>query len=395
MAKQEFKRHSETKDLLFQMAKRYQLKKLEDIVGDENSLLFEKDVYICLQNIVEASLSGGDVLESLKNAKNVYNSPVFAVNPQKGIFQIKTVPDFEKAISDMEKFSNCFKLNAYSIVNTFLALIEAQVTGFDLGDLYQKGVRHIGDLIKDALSKNPNWDEKTLTDSNPVLIIPIGAAGTGKSTFYKELSNVVNISCDNVRYLLFKDFGPCFSSWESCLAWWTVNQLTDHYIGKGYNVFYNGVNTDMEYRSPITMENPNPLYAGMPYNIKLVYFEPPARLTPEELKELKSINLWATPVDKVDFTSLSPNVLKIMGLIKNNFERTMARTREISEGKKQQDPFDVLYSVPAAIVKLFVEQSFEKPSGKNVIIVPRKEIPDEDKRAEFYRKYAKKVLGRA
>ena len=395
MGKQEFKRHGETRDILTQVAKKYRLKKLEDIVSDDNSLLFEKDVYICLQNIVEATLSGGDVLEALKSAKNLYNSPVFGVSPQKGIYQIKNAPDFEKAIADLDRFSNCFKLSPYSIVNTYLALVEAQVTGFDLDELYKKGVQHIEGLIEDALSKNPNWDEKTLSGKNPVLVIPIGAAGCGKSTFYRELSNVLNISCDNVRYLLFKEFGPCFSSWESCLAWWTVNQLTDSYIAKGYSVFYNGVNTDMEYRSPITMENPNPLYAGMPYNLKLVYFEPPAKLSAEELKELKAINLWAMPVDKVDFAVLSPNAAKIMELIKNNFERTLSRTKEISEGKKQQDPFDILYSVPAAIVKLFVEQSFDKPTAKNVTVVPRKDISNETERAAFYRRYAREVQGKA
>lgn len=395
MAKQEFKRHAETKELLIRVAKKYGLKKLEAIVADDNSLLFEKDVYICLQNIVEASMSEGDVLEALKGAKNLYNSPVFAVNAQKGVFLIKNAPDFKRADEDLAKFSNCFKLSPYSIVNTYLALIEAQITGFDLNVLYKKGVSHIEGLINDAVAKNPNWNSRTLYGKNPVLVIPIGAAGTGKSTFYRELSNVLNISCDNVRYLLFKDFGPCFSSWESCLAWWTVNQLTDNYISKGCSVFYNGVNTDMEYRSPITMENTNPLYAGMPYNIKLVYFEPPAKLTAEELKELKSINLWANPVDKVDFTALSPNVAKIMELIKSNFERTLSRTKAISEGTKQQDPYDILYSVPAAIVKLFVEQSFDKPAASNVVVVPRKEIPDEKERAAFYRDYANKVASAA
>jgi hypothetical protein len=133
----------------------------------------------------------------------------------------------------------------------------------------------------------------------------------------------------------------------------------------------------------------------MPYNIKLVYFEPPAKHAPEELKELKSINLWAMPVDKVDFSALSPNVAKIMELIKDNFERTLSRTKEISEGKKQQDQFDILYSVPVAIVKLFVEQSFDKPTAKNVTVVPRKDIPAGEERAAFYRKYAREVQGKA
>lgn len=292
----------------------------------------------------------------------------------------------------MENFSNCFKLSPYSIINTYLAVVEAQITGFDLAELYKKGEKHIEDFIGHSLKNNSNWAEKTLVGKNPVLIIPIGAAGGGKSTFYRELSNVVNISCDNVRYLLFKEFGPCFGSWESCLAWWTVNQLTDNYLNGGYSVFYNGVNTDMEYRSPITMENPDPLYAGIPYKIKLVYFEPPVKLTPDELKELKSINLWTNPAEKIDITSLSPNVAKIMELIKNNFQRTLLRTKEIADGKKQQNQFDVLYPVPAAIVKLFVEQSFDMPKGENVIIIPRKEIPDERNRSAFYRGYAKQML---
>ncbi|MFA5778646.1 MAG: hypothetical protein WC947_00710 [Elusimicrobiota bacterium] len=392
MEKREFKRHSETRNLLKKVADRYGLKKLLDVVENDNSLLYEKDVYICLHNIIDASLTSGDILENLRLAKNLYNSPIFAVNSQKGIFLIKNKPDFEEAILRMKDFSNCFHLNPYSIINTFLAIIEAQITGFDLAKLYEEGKKHIENFIKYSLKNNSNWDEKTLISKGPVLIIPIGAAGGGKSTFYRELSNVINISCDNVRYLLFKEFGPCFSSWESCLAWWSVNQLTDSYLNNGYSVFYNGVNTDMEYRSPITMENSDPLYLGIPYKIKLVYFEPPVKLSPAELKELKSINLWATPVDKIDITLLSPNVAKIIELIKNNFQRTLTRTEEITNGKKQQDKFDVLYSVPAAIVKLFVEQSFDVPKNENAVIIPRKEIPNEEERSAFYRGYAKQIF---
>lgn len=392
MEKREFKRYGETKSLLKKIADKYGIKKLSDVVDNNRSLLYEKDVFICLHNIVDASLAPGDILENLRSAKNLYNSPIFAVNSQKGIFLIKNKSDFEKAILRMKDFSNCFHLNPYSIINTFLAIIETQITGFDLEKLYEKGKKHVGDFIKYSLKNNSNWDKKTLISKSPVLIIPIGAAGGGKSTFYRELSNVINISCDNVRYLLFKEFGPCFSPWESCLAWWTVNQLTDSYLNNGYSVFYNGVNTDMEYRSPITMENSDPLYSGIPYKIKLIYFEPPVKLSQDELKELKAINLWTTPVDKVDVTLLAPNVAKIMELIKNNFQRTLTRTEEITNGKKQQDKFDVLYSVPAAIVKLFVEQSFDVPKNEKVIIIPRKEISDEKERSAFYRRYAEKVL---
>jgi len=392
MEKREFKRHGETKSLLKKIADKYGIKKLSDVVDNNRSLLYEKDVFICLHNIVDASLAPGDILENLRSAKNLYNSPIFAVNSQKGIFLIKNKSDFEKAILRMKDFSNCFHLNPYSIINTFLAIIETQITGFDLEKLYEKGKKHVGDFIKYSLKNNSNWDKKTLISKSPVLIIPIGAAGGGKSTFYRELSNVINISCDNVRYLLFKKFGPCFSPWESCLAWWTVNQLTDSYLNNGYSVFYNGVNTDMEYRSPITMENSDPLYSGIPYKIKLIYFEPPVKLSQDELKELKAINLWTTPVDKVDVTLLAPNVAKIMELIKNNFQRTLTRTEEITNGKKQQDKFDVLYLVPAAIVKLFVEQSFDVPKNEKVIIIPRKEISDEKERSAFYRRYAEKVL---
>ncbi|MDI6757733.1 MAG: hypothetical protein QME32_06915, partial [Endomicrobiia bacterium] len=365
--------------------------KLEAVIKDDKSILFGKDVYVCLHDILAASLEAGDPLENLKMAKNIYNSPVFAVNAAKGAFQIKNKPDFERAVEEMKKYSNQFALSPYAVVNTFLAVIVAGITGFNLDELFKKGVAHVEGFIAHQIKNNPNWDEKNLASVNPVLVMPIGGAGTGKSTFYRELPNVVNLSCDNVRYLLFKEFGPCFSSWESTLAWWVVNQLTDIYLAKGMSVFYNGVNTDMEYRSPITMENRDPLYAGIPYKIKLVYFEPPVRLNDGELSELKEINLWATHIDAVDFAKLSPNVAKIMDLIKNNYQRTLARTKEISEGKKSQDPYDILYSVPAAIVKLFIEQSFDEPKGGNVVFVPRREIPDEKERAVFYREYAAKI----
>jgi hypothetical protein len=140
------------------------------------------------------------------------------------------------------------------------------------------------------------------------------------------------------------------------------------------------------------MENPDPLFAGMPYNMKLVYFEPTVSLTSSEVDELKSINLWAVPLDKVDRKGLSKNVCRILDLIQLNTERTMERTKAIREGKAEQDPFDILYPVPPAIVKMFMEQSFSKPEGANVVVVPRKEIPDAAERAAFYREYAKMAV---
>lgn len=378
--------------LLKEIAQKHSLEKLAVVLEDKNTILFKTDIFICLRDIVKAAEDGGNVLEALKEAKNVYKSPIFAVNPAKGEFMIKSAPDFAKAVSDMGKYSFCFKLSPYHIINTFLAVVEAQVTGMDLDALYAKGKKHIEDSIEYSLKTNPNWDKDTLTVENPRLIMPVGAAGCGKSTFYRELSNVVNFSCDNVRYLLFKDFGPSFSSWESALAWWVVNRLTDTYLSKGYNVFYNGVNTDPEYRSPITMENPDPLFAGMPYDVKLVYFEPPVHLNAEELKELSDINLWATKIEDTDMSALSANVKQIMELIKGNYLRTLARTKDISGGKAGQDPFDILYAVPAAIVKLFVQQSFNQPKGGNVVVVPRIEIPNAAERTAFYKKYADQLI---
>ncbi|MEA2081232.1 MAG: hypothetical protein U9O97_00610 [Elusimicrobiota bacterium] len=381
-----------TMALLKEIAEKYSLDKLTAALNDGSTLLAKTDIFICLSDIVKASESGENVLEALKESKNVYKAPIFAVNPAKGEFMIKSAPDFAKAIEAMEKYSFCFKLSPYHIINTFLAVVEAQITGMDLDELYAAGEKHIEASIEDALKNNPNWNKDTLTVKEPKLIMPVGAAGCGKSTFYRELPNVVNFSCDNVRYLLFKNLGPCFSSWESGLAWWVVNRLTDTYLSRGYNVFYNGVNTDLEYRSPITMEDKDPLFAGMPYDVKLVYFEPPVKLGDEELKQLKSINLWSQKIEDMDMSAFSPNVKSIMELIKGNYMRTLARTKDISEGKVQQNPFDILYAVPAAIVKLFVEQSFDVPKGDNVTVIPRIEIPDADERMTFYREHAAKVL---
>ena len=50
--------------------------------------------------------------------------------------------------------------------------------------------------------------------------------------------------------------------------------------------------------------------------------------------------------------------------------------------------FPFILNVPPAIVKMFMEQSFSKPQGPNVVVVPRKEIPNAAERAAFYRKYA-------
>jgi len=376
---------------LLKLAEEYGIVRLKKVLNDENPLLYKKDIYVCLKNILRV-LTEEEKLESLKKAKNVYGSPIFVSSKNGDKFLIKNFPDFEKAIFKMKKYSNVFRLNAYSVVNTYLTIIIGKITGFDIDGLLEKGKKHIEDFIEYSLKNNPLWNKEKLKREKPVLVIPVGAAGSGKSTFYRELPNVLNISCDNIRYLLFKEFGPCFSPWESTLSWWIVNQLADIYLSEGYSVFYNGVNTDLEYRSPLTMENPDPLYAGIPYNIKIVYFEPPVSLTEEELNELKSINLWKIDIANLDTSKLSLNVVKILELIRNNYKRTLERTKEILEGKRKQDPFDVLYQVPIGVVKLFVEQSFNRPKGENVIVVPRKEIPDEEERRKFYKTYAEKVF---
>ncbi len=380
--------NSGTRKIFEQIAGKYQLQSLAEIIKSDDHILWKKDITICLANILKAVASEGDTKEQLKEAKNMYNGPIFAINAQEGKFLIKAEPDFAKAIEDLAQFDFCFKLSPYHVINTYLAIVIAQITQQDLNTLLQKGEEHMEAFIAASLQENKNWSKDKLTSASPKLIIPIGAAGCGKSTFYHELGNVVNASCDNIRYMLFNEYGPCFAPWESTLAWFVVNRMTDLYLGRGYSVFYNGVNTDLEYRSPITMENPDPLYAGIPYNMKLVYFEPTVSLNNSEVNELRSINLWGTSLDKVDRAGLSANVCKILDLIQTNTERTMERTKAIREGKAEQDPFDILYPVPPAIVKMFMEQSFARPEGPNVVVVPRKEIPNAAERAAFYRKYA-------
>lgn len=384
--------HEGTKKVFSQIADKYKLQNLAQIIRNDDHIVWKKDVTICITNILKAVEAEGATQELLKEAKNMYNGPIFAINAQEGKYLIKADPDPKKAVEELGKFDFCFKLSPYHVINTYLAILVAQITAQDLNALLKKGEEHMEAFIAAALRDNPNWKKDSLTSDKPLLIIPIGAAGCGKSTFYQELGNVVNASCDNIRYMLFKDFGPCFAPWESTLAWFVVNRLTDVYLSRGYNVFYNGVNTDLEYRSPITMENPDPLYAGIPYNMKLVYFEPTVSLTTDEVSQLKGINLWANPLDKVDRSGLSQNVCKILDLIQRNTERTMERTKAIREGKAEQDPFDILYPVPPAIVKMFMEQSFSKPEGPKVVVVPRKEIPDAAERAAFYREYAEKAL---
>lgn len=384
--------HEGTKKIFTQIAEKYNLPGLAQIIKNDEHIIWKKDIAICVTNILKAIEAEGDTKELLKQAKNMYNGPIFAINAQEGKFLIEAAPDPEKAVEDLAKFDFCFKLSPYHVINTYLAILVAQVTAQDLNVLIKKGEEHMEAFIAASLKENKNWNKDTLTSEEPVLIIPIGAAGCGKSTFYHELGNVVNASCDNIRYMLFKEYGPCFAPWESTLAWFVVNRMTDLYLGRGYSVFYNGVNTDLEYRSPITMENPDPLYAGIPYNMKLVYFEPTVNLSVSEVDELKTINLWATTLDKVDRNGQSSNVCKILDLIQRNTERTMERTQAIREGKAEQDPFDILYPVPPAIVKMFMEQSFTRPQGPNLVVVPRKEIPDASERAAFYREYANRVM---
>jgi len=384
------------KNFISIIALRYGSKKLLKEISRENSVLYKKDVYITLKNIVQAVVFTGNTkvekLEALKQAKNIYNNPIFSLGFNNPNFIVKKLPDFQEIIDDMKFYKSCFEMNAYNIINTIVNLVIAQITDMDLNKLFIEGVGHLERFIQHSLATNPNWNIKTLTSDNPKLVIPIGAAGCGKSTFYKELGNVVNISCDNIRYLLFSSYGPSFAAWESSLSWWVVNMLTDYYLNRGYSVFFNGVNTDLEYRSPMSMEAPDSLYEGLKYNIKLVYFEPPVKLNDAELAELKAINLWTTPIEKLDMTKISTNVKKIIEMIKTNVDRTFQRTKEIREGKKDQDPFDILYAVPAPIVKLFVEQNFDRPTSANVVVIPRKEIPDPLEREKFYKEYAALVL---
>lgn len=378
------------------IALKYGVPQLLEEISRDNSTLYGKDVYICFRSIIEAVAFKGktaeEKLKALTEAKNIYNQGIFSLTYDQKSFIVKNLPDFDEVIENLKFFKNCFSMNIYNMVNTILTMTKCQITGYDMNSLFLEGMAHIERFIQFSLFTNKNWNLKTLQSDSPKLIIPIGAAGCGKSTFYKELGNVINISCDNIRYLLFKQHGPCFQSWESSLSWWVVNSLTDYYLNKGYSVFYNGVNTDPQYRSPMTMEVRDSIYEGLKYNIKLAYFEPPVKLNPNELKELKDINLWAQSIEKMDLSKISSNVKKIMEMIKNNFERTMQRTKEIREGIREQDPFDILYSVPAPIVKMFVEQNFDLPKTENVTIIPRKEIPDESERIKFYRGFADKIM---
>ncbi|HOK41628.1 MAG TPA: hypothetical protein PLD27_11385 [bacterium] len=383
-----------TVNLLKVIALKYGLENFLKELEKENSTLFKKDIYICFENIVDAVIFKGTDTESkiaaLKNAKNIYNMPIFLIEGDR--FNIKRLPDFYRIIDNVRFFEKSLNMNIYNTMNTILTLLKVQITGTNLNEMFYMSVGHIERSIENAFLTNPNWDRKKETSKNPILIMPIGASGCGKSTFYKVLSNVVNISCDNIRYLLFKDYGPCFKSWESTICWWIVNNLTDFYIRRGYSVFYNGVNTDREYRAPMTMEVHDPIYEGLKYNLKLVYFEPPNGLTEEELQELKAVNLWKEDIMTLDIDKYSPKVANILRLIKSNYERTVARTELINKGEQEQDPYDVQYLVPPAVIKIFVEQSFVKPTGDNVIYIPRKNIPDAKERMEFYKFYAQKLF---
>lgn len=382
-----------TVNFLKVIALKYGLENLLVELENKNSCLFSKDIFLCIENIVDAVVFKGNNTEekiaALKQAKNIYNMPIFLIDGDK--FNIKRLPDFYRILDNVRFFEKSLNMNIYNTVNTILTLFKAQITGSNLNEMFFLSVGHIERSIENGFFTNPNWNRKEEISDNPMLVMPIGTAGCGKSTFYRVLKNVVNISCDNIRYLLFKEFGPCFKSWESTISWWIVNNLTDFYIRRGYSVFYNGVNTDMEYRAPMTMEINNPLYQGLKYNIKLVYFEPAVKLNTEELAELKSINLWKDDIMKLDFSKYSTNVSKTLEIIKSNYQRTVARTLKINNGEQMQDPYDVQYLVPPAVIKIFIEQSFNKPKGRNVLSIPRKNILDEKERTEFYKKYAGKL----
>lgn len=384
-----------TVNLIKTIALKYGLAKLLKVVEDPDTILFQKDIYICFENIVNAVIFKGktdeEKLEALKEAKNIYNAPIFLADEAGTKYNIVNVPDFYRLIDSVRFFEKSLHMNVYNTINTILTLLISQIIDVNLNELFYLGIGHIERSIENAFITNPIWDRKHETTENPRLIMPIGAAGCGKSTFYKVIPNVVNISCDNIRYLLFHKFGPSFKSWESTISWWIVNNLTDFYIRRGYTVFYNGVNTDQEYRAPITGEISDPLYEGLMYNIKLVYFEPTVMLNEKELETLKSVDLWSNKFEDLNFDDYSENVKKTLEFIKMNYERTVSRTKNIKEGIQDQDPYDILYLVPPAIVKLFVEQSFVKPTGDKVITIPRKNIPDDKEREEFYKSFIPKI----
>lgn len=385
-----------TVNLLKTIALKYGLNNLLKVLENPETILFKKDIYICIENIVEAVVFQGnskeEKLESLKSAKNVYNAPIFIADAASKKYNIVNLPDFYRLIDSVRFFEKSLKLNVYNTVNTILTLLVAQVIDVNLNEMFYLGIGHIERSIENAFLTNSTWTRDKETSDKPVLVMPIGAAGCGKSTFYKVIPNLVNISCDNIRYLLFSKFGPSFSSWESTISWWVVNNLTDFYLRRGYSVFFNGVNTDQEYRTPLTGEVNDPIYEGIKFNIKLVYFEPTVMLNDEELSILKSVDLWSKSLDDINFDDYPEKVRLTLEFIKLNYERTVSRTQKINEGTQEQDPYDILYLVPPAIVKLFVEQSFVRPTGENVIYIPRKNIPDDKEREDFYKSFVPKVF---
>ncbi len=103
----------------------------------------------------------------------------------------------------------------------------------------------------------PNW-KYSIDENAPVLYVPIGASGTGKSTLYDRMDhdNLDTFSLDRMRHKLYgDDYGVAFKM--SCEDKEFKNKCTSEYVAmlkEGKDIFLDNTNTSRKGRRQFLVE---------------------------------------------------------------------------------------------------------------------------------------------
>jgi len=105
------------------------------------------------------------------------------------------------------------------------------------------------------------------------LIIPIGPAGCGKSSFYNNnfyLMDVCRISADDIRFKLldYKKTGVDFDQSREYIVWGSVWEAFISHINKENSIYLDATNLTQKIREPFRQ-----IAKQKGYDIKIIYFK--------------------------------------------------------------------------------------------------------------------------
>jgi len=134
------------------------------------------------------------------------------------------------------------------------------------------------------------------------LIIPIGPAGCGKSSYYKKFySNYFLVCPDLIRFrILDSENTKIYFSYEiEPEVWNEAYQIYDEALNKNYNIFFDSTNLTLKYRYPLVAKA-----LKKSYFIHIIYFKIPIEIILE--RNLQRERKVREEVIKEQYKNLEP-----------------------------------------------------------------------------------------